>query len=156
MKSKLQLVIPLLLIGVFTLIPSILINIEGIADKSINFETIAQGWNSDYTTHEYIVIDSQVLWVKIWDQTFSSIQPQPETPYIDFTQNSVIAVFSGFKPTGGYSINITKIRVKITSVYVYVENISPPPEVEVPAVITFPYHIIKTQKLFLNIIFQRI
>lgn len=149
MKSKLQLIIPILLIGFSILVPIIVINFDNSGKNSIDFETIAQGAYGYYPKHDYIVIDSQIEWEQIWEQTFHS----RAFPVINFTISTVIAVYFGFHATGGYVIEITKIKEATSEFYVYVEETHPGSGIVTQAT-TLPYHIIKTQKLTKDVIFE--
>ena len=111
------------------------------SEKSrVNLTTIAQGTDSNYPTASQRVITSTAAWVNLWQQ--HSSKPVPE---VDFTQEQVVAVFAGKKPTASYSVNIahvenTNSRLVITVEYYYSEDI-----VTLP--VTHPYHIIKSPRI---------
>jgi len=65
----------------------------------------------------------------------------PEPPSIDFTITTVIAVYDGYHGVGA-SLEITKIQRQNNKTLVYYKV-----ERYVTGVISYPYHIVKTQKL---------
>lgn len=74
----------------------------------INFQTIEKGVNSNIKDRGAFVIDNEKDWEAFFVQLkgITSIQLKQ----IDFSKETVIAVFSGEKPTGGYSIGVTSIK----------------------------------------------
>ena len=61
---------------------------------------------------------------------------------IDFGEHSVIAVFSGEKPTGGYEIEITGITETTNRIKINVLETIPGEDCVVIQVITFPYDVV--------------
>ncbi len=59
-----------------------------------------------------MVIRSESQWDSIWRVTFQVIEPAPERPAVDFTSETVIAVFSGMQNSGGYSVDVTGVAQK--------------------------------------------
>jgi hypothetical protein len=150
--QKIRLGVLTLLMSCSILIPIFSFNLMFTREKILNFETLAKGSYGGYGKHDYLIIDSQIIWEEIWDTTFRFSSPQP-LPEINFTINAIIAVFYGFHATGGFFIEITKISDKHYQYNVYVEETYPSPESMVTMATTMPYHIIKTIKLTKNVSF---
>lgn len=64
-------------------------------------------------------------------------------PRIDFTKETVVAVFLGQKNSGGYAIKIKNAIEKDDKIYIEVEKISPQPGQGVTMAMTNPYSIAK-------------
>ena len=110
------------------------------SENSINLTTIAQGTDSNYPTASQRVITSTAAWVNLWQQ--HSSKPVPE---VDFTQEQVVAVFAGKKPTASYSVNITRVENSNSNLVITVEYHHSEDIVTLP--ITHPYHIIKSPRI---------
>ena len=73
--------------------------------------------------------------------------PAPNAPEVDFSEEMVIAIFSGEKPTGGYSIEITKVELDEDEVTIFFEEVSPEPGQPVTEALTQPFHIVKINRI---------
>jgi hypothetical protein len=117
----------------------------------IPFTTIAQGTSSGYQNADQLIIDTPEQWEQLWQEYTSDVIPPVETPPINFTENSIIAVFSGEKPTSGYGVEIVSVESRATSDcdltrliirvhYCFPDSIT-------QDVITHPYHIIQLPQI---------
>lgn len=102
----------------------------------VDIETLDKGESSGIETKEQIAIESQNSWEALWANHMAVRTPTPSIPQVDFSQETVIAIFSGWKPTGGYSTEITAIELADDAVNVYYRETSPEAE-------TQPFHIVK-------------
>jgi hypothetical protein len=73
------------------------------------------------------------------------VDPLPP-PEVDFSANTVIAVFMGEASTGGYALRIYDIVETESSVIVKMEKTEPGPTCIVPQVLTQPYHMVQIAK----------
>lgn len=96
----------------------------------------------------FSIINNEADW-SYWNTTFG----YGEISAVNFSNESVIAVYQGRKSTGGYKIEIMKINFEEDKILVYVKEISPPGGVPVSAAITGPYHIVKTKKIDRRVVF---
>ncbi|KAF2519250.1 protease complex subunit PrcB family protein [Flavobacterium salilacus subsp. salilacus] len=62
-----------------------------------------------------------------------------EVPEVDFSKNSVVAVFMGQKRSGGYSITIKKVEIDGNTANILVKNTVPEPGAMVTMALTAPY-----------------
>lgn len=121
----------------------------------LNFETILKGGYSEYCKSleiENVVITSQVEWFQMLGKVgleFSGVIAP-----VDFTKDMLIATFQCSRPTGGYSIEITKIVETGNNLEVYLKDISPGYGCIVTEALTSPYHIVKIQKSDKEVIFN--
>jgi len=147
MKQKFNLIISLIAIG---FLPWIII--LGVEVNDIPFETVTKGSSCGHSDRKDHVINSQDEWEELWDITYSN----PDVPTIDFQRNTIIAVYLGYRATGGFGIEIKAIVEKIYGIVVHVKETSPEPGSPVTLANTQPYHIVKTRKLLRSIVFLRV
>ncbi len=99
---------------------------------------------------EHLVINDQQTWLSTLTQVFcSGANYCPPAPQIDFANHTVLAVFQGMKPSGGYGLNITQVEDTDSQVVVTVVERVPGALCYVTLGITHPYQIVqipKTQK----------
>ncbi len=122
---------------------------------SINMETIERGTHSGITEKINYVIKNEDNWSKLWVNIHSGVLIEPPPlPEIDFRNYSVIAVFMGEKPTGGYRIDINKIVDQEDKLVVYIKEYTPKPDTMVTQVLTQPYHIVQVERVIKEVIFN--
>jgi hypothetical protein len=92
--------------------------------------SIFQG-NSGMTDSARLVIRSEAEWRRTWAQLVGHVSPAPEPPSIDFTNEMVIVVAMGARPTAGNMIRIA--RVGRSSGVTYVDVVSETPSVRCKA-----------------------
>jgi hypothetical protein len=90
-----------------------------------------------------IIITSGEDWANLWEKVHLGIYPKKQLPQVDFSRETVLAVFMGTRSTGGYSIEITRAHKKNGVINAVVETSSPAPGDLVTTVITQPFHIVK-------------
>ena len=122
----------------------------------VNFTTIAQGTYSAYPTASKLAIARTAEWEDLWQQHSSDDVPPPPVPKVDFTQDRVIAVFAGEKPTGGYSVEIISVETTNSQLVITVQYRQPRAEDIVTEAITHPCHIIKFPRMTVEkVVFER-
>ncbi|MBF2053670.1 MAG: protease complex subunit PrcB family protein [Candidatus Sericytochromatia bacterium] len=107
--------------------------------SSVSFESLSNR-NSRRMSAGTEVVQSAEAWATLWSAHNGSSEEQPE---VDFSRQSVLAVFAGEKPTGGYSIRITGIQQQGRSLVVSYSEASPGPDAMVTQVITAPAHLVR-------------
>ncbi|MEH1912928.1 protease complex subunit PrcB family protein [Nostoc sp.] len=129
---------------------------------NIDFTTIARGSDSGYQSASQMVIDNSERWIDLWQQHTSNAEPPPPIPQVDFTRYSVVAVFAGEQPTGGYSVEIlsaetsgsqTQERSPIAITVQYRQREAGD---FVTEALTYPYHIIRIPKIDGKVVFKHI
>lgn len=119
------------------------------------FATLGKGSQSGVRERKFVVIKNENDWTALWKSHASPSLPPKEPPLVDFQTEMIVAVFSGEKPTGGYSIEITRISEDTTkhALEVFVRESKPPPGAMVIQALTQPYHIVKLTRIELPVSF---
>ncbi len=113
---------------------------------TVPFSILAQGshtsWNTGPTTNRTIAIRD----ADTWEIFYRTHAPGATVPKVDFKKHQVVGAFAGVKPTGGYSITITKTEKSGTSLYVTTKSTSPAPGTIVTMALTNPFVLATTVK----------
>lgn len=125
-----------------------------VKEEKVDFETVEKGHYSGYKEVANYVINDEEKLAEIWNLVMETRKPFPDLPKIDFTKNSVVAVFMGEFPTGGYSIEIKEITEYKDRVIVKIDKKFPKPGSMLTQAFTQPYHIVKIKKIDKKIIFE--
>ncbi|MBI4265891.1 MAG: protease complex subunit PrcB family protein [Acidobacteria bacterium] len=101
--------------------------------------TIARGEFSGVEEAKDVFVRTPAAWGTLWK---SHAGPQA-APAVEFATDAVAAVFLGFRPTGGYGVEIRGIRREGDTLIVdYVERRPGPGDI-VTQVLTSPFHIVR-------------
>jgi hypothetical protein len=107
---------------------------------AVSFTTITTGTHAGGVTarKNYLATDSAGL-TKLWKLAFGT---SSTTPTVDFTEQEVVGVFAGKKPTGGYAISVSKVEDTATARTLFVTITVPGPTCMVTESLTTPYTVI--------------
>jgi len=128
---------------------------KGLKSGQTDFETVEMCTQSGVEKQQNIIIQGQEAFKGLWELTYKDVNPVPLMPEIDFEKYTVVAVFMGQKPTGGYGIEITKVEENEKNIVVTVKQTSPLEGSMVTEVLTSPAHIVKIKKTDKEIIFNK-
>jgi len=124
--------------------------------RRISFQTIGKEL---FLTHErsgYYVINDAAQWEDMLNQQRGGSIPQSSIPDIDFSKSTVIAVFLGSRNTLGYEIEVKEIIDTGLFVVVKVEKTYPSEDCLVLQMFSYPYHMVKTNKIDKHILFNTV
>jgi hypothetical protein len=104
----------------------------------------SSGMESQVNTKQMMVIQSEGEYADLREKLGNS---NAQTfPSVDFSKSTVIAVFAGQKPNGGYDARVTDVLKNENNITVYATFSEPGPSCVNAQVITSPYHIISIPK----------
>ena len=87
-------------------LPSEAINNNPITAVAVPFTELASGTQSNISTRKNYLITSASELQKLWGM----IDVEGNPPAVDFTKNTVAAIFAGTEPTTGYAIAVSKVE----------------------------------------------
>lgn len=125
----------------------------GPMDEEIEFQIIDRGHSSGYHEEDYLVIRDAMEWMDVWEKHSRAMMPASYLE-IDFSKDMVICAFMGERRTTGYSISIERIYPEDEKLYVLVAKHNPPPNAIVGQAITYPYIIVRLERLDLEVVFK--
>lgn len=154
MRRKL---LPFFTLGAVVLVVVTVLHSFGVTGtgKRLEFHTVEEGSYSGLTVSAYYVVNDVDEWARVWSPFIQVHDPQKPMPEIDFSETTIIAVFMGLCPTTGYGIAVKEIIDTGLSIVVRVEKAYPKGCV-VGEMLTFPYHIVKVEKISKYIIFDTV
>ena len=113
------------------------------SDEGREMEIIEQwrGQVSAQDERKRVVVRDSDSWQPLWHAMRGKTVPMPDLPAIDFQKHMVIGAFMGTRPTGGFSVHITRV-VQNDKVVVTVREQGPAPGDMVTMALTSPYHVV--------------
>ena len=113
--------------------------------EEISFEEVERGSYGD-VANQNLVIRQESQFNEFWESLHQSKTPIPELPEVDFNNQMVIAATMETQPSGGFSIEITQVRLKSGILGVQILSTKPGDGCITTAALTTPYHLIKVDK----------
>jgi len=93
--------------------------------ESVSFTTIEKGMTSGFMAPQEMFVSSLKDWIDTWMMREGSAAKKRAHPAMDFDRDVVLVAALGMKPTGGYSIEITRIVKTKTDIQVFVKRTAP-------------------------------
>jgi hypothetical protein len=110
--------------------------------QPVTFKTLDRGVQSNIESRREVVVRTADEWTAFWKEHAINAQP----PAVDFTQSMVVGIFLGYRPTGGHSVEITRIERKGDELVVAFRERKPGKSDIVTQVITMPYHLVTVER----------
>lgn len=118
-----------------------------LAMVAVPFTELARGAQSTIGRRVNYLITSPGQFRELWEM----VGAEGPAPDIDFSENVVVAVFAGEKPTAGYGIAVSEVE-DADARTITVTLTEPGGDCVLAQVITSPYQIIQLPKTTLNLI----
>lgn len=134
-------------VSLFTAIVSIIgCSNVGSDDKKLPMEIVIDGTFSAIDERREVLINDNDKYQALMNDHYKNLDQMPRIPVVDFTKNSVVAVFIGPKNNGGFMVAIDSINEGSSSISVNISEISPGKNCVVTEAITKPFSIVKIPK----------
>ena len=112
----------------------------------INWSKLVSGQQSSLEKSYMAIITTQVKFDNLWTTSFSN-DLAPQKPKVDFTKNSVVALFLGEVTSGGHSIELSSIKTSASGYDIGVVHTKPGRGCMSITVMEYPYFLALTDKL---------
>ena len=116
------------------------------------FVTVAQGTMSNIEEPRQVVVRTAAEWQALWKEH----DPEGAAPAVDFAQSIVVGIFLGSRPTAGFAVEITTVRMEATRTVVEYLERSPPRDAFVAQVLTSPFHVVRLTRTAGSVEFRRL
>ncbi|KXK50798.1 MAG: hypothetical protein UZ05_CHB002001562 [Chlorobi bacterium OLB5] len=128
---------------------------SGSDETKLAMEIVIDGTYSGVDEKREMLINNNDDYQKIMNEVYKNLDQMPRIPVVDFTKNSLVAVFIGERRNGGFLVNIDSILEGSKSITVNVTETTPGVNCMVTDVITKPYTIVKIPKTDKKPIFKQ-
>ena len=122
----------------------------------LGFQTVAKGYRSGVRAPQQVVVRTQSEWETLWRWHTSIELSPPPLPAINFVKYTVVGLFLGDKPTGGYEAAIVRAEPSNADLVILYRERSPTGQGMVIQSLTQPFHIIQVARAVNSgVIFRR-
>lgn len=117
---------------------------SGPAEDEVFFDHLASGSGATVGTDaSWRLLGSQDAYLQAWNSANGTqLSPAP-APAVDFSRETVLALFMGQRPSGGYSVSVEAMRQVGSEVYVDVRFSEPAPGTMVSQALTSPWTMVR-------------
>jgi hypothetical protein len=115
------------------------------------FTTVARGDQSGVEDAREVVVRTAAEWKSLW-QVHAPGRPMPP---VDFEKAMVVGVFLGFRSSGGYGVTVSAIEREGDALVVSFREDRPAAGAITTQVLTFPYHLVRTDRVPGRVTFRR-
>jgi hypothetical protein len=90
-------------------------------------------------SNQYFVVSNEAELLQLWNQAYGTQLSVPAVPEVNFDRETIVAVFSSTKPTGGYGLSVEEVTVDGTDAYIDLIETSPPADAMTTQALTQPW-----------------
>lgn len=120
------------------------------------------GQNSAIEQPRMVVVRDAQDWARLWAEHHGARpgrqgSPQAkDVPPVDFAKETVVAVFLGSRPTGGYKVDLSLLQdpTDPSRLFVLYKEIEPKPGAFTPQVVSRPFALRKVAKPYAAVVFE--
>jgi protease stability complex PrcB-like protein len=124
------------------------------SDAQPIIQTVISETHSGLAEARRAVIRDAASWARLWSEIHAGRIPAPALPAVDFEREMLIAVASGTRPTGGFSIQVTGVTTRGDRLEIAVLERCPDADAIVTMALTQPVAVVRVAKLTQTPTFQ--
>ena len=116
-------------------------------DAEHPFETVLAVTYSGLAEPRREVIRDEAAWARLWGEIHAVVDPQPPRPSVDFASHMLLAVATGTRPSGGFSIKVRRVATRADTLEVTVLETCPAPGAMVTLGLSQPVEVVRVPRL---------
>lgn len=112
--------------------------------EQVPWEPLATGTQAvGFDQQDFMLVRDQARFIDLWNRAYGSQLQVPALPSVDFSRETVVAVFVGQQSTGGYSVSVRSLSVESGDLYVDLTITKPNPGSITTQALTSPWVMIR-------------
>ncbi len=116
-------------------------------DTEHPFATLLAESHSGLAERRREVVRDEASWARLWADIHAGVTPAPPLPPVDFGRHMLIAVASGTRPSGGFTIKVRRVATRGGKLDVVVLETCPAPDAMVAMELTQPVEVVRIPAL---------
>lgn len=130
--------------------------VEEDGSRTLEITTLTRGAAGNGEPGEvFTVVESAEEWERVMQELPEEVAEVEEPP--QFGEEVAIVTYSGQRPSGGFTIDVKQVQLRDSTLFVLVEEARPGPGCMRTDALTFPYHVVKVEKVpFEEVKFQQV
>ncbi len=112
--------------------------------EELTWEVVARGSQAvGFSAASYTLVSNQDELIALWQRAYGSQLTVPPLPEFDYRRETVVALFMGSKPTGGYALDVLDARVEGGELYLDLRVTEPGPGAITTQALTSPWLLVR-------------
>lgn len=131
---------------------------QGAKERSsvgIDYQQVDSDFISGIAMEQNVVIQDASAWAALWEKHKKNHVPVPALPSIDFSQQIILGVFLGTRPTGCYSVLIQRIYTDGGTVFVEYKESTPSADAICTQALTAPSELVAVPRMGQPVVFLK-
>lgn len=118
--------------------------VAGGAAEELTWEVVARGSQAvGFQGASYQLVTSRDELIALWQRAYGSQLTVPPLPELDYRRETVVALFLGSKPTGGYGVDVVDARDEGGELYLDLRLTEPGPGTITTQALTSPWLVLR-------------
>ena len=114
------------------------------APQDVVWEVMGQGNQAvGFEEQSFRLIREESTLRTLWNRAHGSQLQVPRVPEVDFSRETVVALFLGTKPTGGYGLEVVEVTLAQGELFVDVRTAEPSPDAITTQALTSPWVMVR-------------
>lgn len=114
------------------------------APEQLPWEILAQGSQAvGFDGPTYQLVGNRDQLIRLWSQVHGRQLQVPPVPTVDFRRETIVALMAGEKASGGYGIDVRRVREEDGELYLEVVFTEPPPNALTTQALTSPWVVVR-------------
>lgn len=112
--------------------------------EDVVWDVIAEGSQAvGFDEPTFRLVESESEFLALWNRAYGSQLDVPTLPDVDFGRETVLAIFQGQRPTGGYGIDVRDATLEGGDLFVDMRFREPAPDAIVTQALTSPWLMVR-------------
>lgn len=125
-------------------------------EEEVFFDVISSGSQAVIGDDaQYVLIADDATFRQYWNAAHASLLTPPALPQVDFSRETVLALFMGSQPSGGYGIGLAGLSQVSGEYYADVNLSSPAPGTMTSMALTSPWQLVRILRGGVNTVWLR-
>lgn len=108
--------------------------------EQLTWEVLARGSQAvGFDDPAFLRVDDEDELLQLWNRAWGSRLEVPPVPDVEFGRETILAVFQGQQPTGGYGIEVSDVVVEGSDMFIDMRFVEPEPGAVVTQQLTSPW-----------------
>lgn len=126
------------------------------APEQLTWEVMARGSQAiGFSGRSFLLVGKQDEFTSLWNRAYGSQLNVPPLPSIDFGRESIVAIFQGSQPSGGFGVDVASVSEENGELYLDVSFTSPPPGAITTQALTSPWVMVRVLRGGYNVVWLR-
>lgn len=114
------------------------------ASQDVVWEVMGQGNQAvGFEDQRFLLVQGESTLRTLWNRAHGSQLQVPRVPEVDFSRETVLALFLGTKPTGGFGLEVERVTLVQGELFVDVRTVEPGPDAITTQALTSPWVMVR-------------